>query len=81
MGGNSIGMNIPGHHYTRAAAAKSVNRSADTLKRWQKSGIAVPSSKMKAGQLTVWLYTDEDMNNLRAVAKSQKPGRPKKKKD
>ena len=73
--GNSIGLKTPANAYTRAKAAKKVNRSPDTLKRWHKQGIAVPSQRMQAGKLTVWLYSDADMRALRKVARTQKPGR------
>jgi DNA-binding transcriptional MerR regulator len=80
MGGNSIGAKAPEHAYTRTTAAKLVKRSPDTLKRWHKQGICVPSTNMKAGKLTVWLYTEDDLLTLRELAKTQKPGRPPKKK-
>lgn len=76
--GNSIGAITPECYYTRSRAARKINRSPDTLKRWHKAGLCVPSSSMKAGQLTVWLYSDEDIKQLREVARLQKPGRKRK---
>ena len=73
--GNSIGRRTPDNRHTRVAAAYLVGRSVDTLKRWHKHGIAVPSESMQAGKLRVWLYTDEDVLTLRDVAKRQRPGR------
>ena len=73
--GNTIGGNIPDNTYTRAGAAYMVSRSTDTLKRWHRSGLCVPSQSMQAGQLTVWLYTNDDIRKLREVARRQKPGR------
>lgn len=81
MGGNSIGAKAPEHRYTRSYAAKLVNRSPDTLKRWHKQGVCVPSDKMTAGKLVVWLYTDDDMDVLKKAARTQKPGRKAKKDD
>ena len=79
MGGNSIGTKIPEHTYTRISAAKKVKRSPDTLRRWHQQGICIPSKRMKAGKLTVYLYTEEDIVAMKQLAKTQKPGRPKKK--
>lgn len=73
--GNSIGSIAPDKLYTRAKAARLVGRSPDTLKRWHKSGIATPSARMRAGELLVWLYTDKDIEHLRRVASTQRPGR------
>ncbi len=73
--GNSIGANTPEHYYTRSRAAYQVNRSTDTLKRWHKNGLCIPSASMQAGKLTVWLYSDDDIKRLREVARNQKPGR------
>lgn len=79
--GNSIGRRTPANMHTRVAAAYLVGRSVDTLKRWQKQGLVVPSQSMQAGKLRVWLYTDDDMMKLRDVAKRQKPGRKPRGKD
>jgi DNA-binding transcriptional MerR regulator len=75
--GNSIGRRAPDNTHTRVAAAYLVGRSVDTLKRWHKQGLCVPSQSMQAGKLRVWLYTDDDMMKLREVARKQKPGRKK----
>ena len=74
-GGNSIGRRTPDNMHTRVAAAYLVGRSVDTLKRWHKQGLVVPSESMQAGKLRVWLYTDDDMMKLRDIAKRQRPGR------
>lgn len=79
--GNSIGRRTPANMHTRVAAAYLVGRSVDTLKRWHKKGLAVPSQSMQAGKLRVWLYTDEDLLKLRDVAKYQRPGRKPNAKD
>lgn len=79
--GNGIGRQTPPHRHTRVAAAHLTGRSVDTLKRWHKKGLMVPSDYMQAGKLKVWLYTDEDILRLRKVASSQRPGRKPKKPD
>lgn len=76
--GDSIGKLTPDNLHTRKQAAHLVGRSVDTLKRWQKIGACVPSESMKAGSITVWLYTDEDIRKLIERAKTQRPGRKKK---
>lgn len=76
--GNSIGAIAPDRTYTRSRAAYLVNRSPDTLKRWHRLGLCVPSSSMQAGKLRVWLYTDDDIKQLKDFAHKQKPGRKSK---
>lgn len=61
--------------YTVKEAAERTNRSIDTLVRWRKNGVYVPKNKRKFGELTVFLYTDEDLKNLKKVAGLQRPGR------
>lgn len=73
--GNGIGRNAPENTVTASGAAYLVNRSPDTIRRWHRKGICVPSQSMQAGQLTVWLYTQDDIKKLREVARQQKPGR------
>lgn len=76
--GNSIGAITPDRMHTRSRAAYLVNRSPDTLKRWHRTGICIPSDSMQAGKLKVWLYTDDDIKRLKETALTQKPGRKKK---
>jgi hypothetical protein len=73
--GNGIGRQTPPHRHTRVAAAYLAGRSVDTLIRWQKKGLVVPSDYMQAGKLKVWLYTDDDILELRKAALTQRPGR------
>lgn len=73
--GNGIGRQTPPHRHTRVAAAHLTGRSVDTLKRWHKKGLVVPSDYMQAGKLRVWLYTDDDILRLRKTAMTQRPGR------
>ena len=78
--GNNIGKNAPENTVTTSGAAYLVNRSPDTIRRWKRQGLCVPSESMQSGQLTVWLYTHEDIKRLREIARTQKPGRQKKEK-
>jgi hypothetical protein len=55
-----------------------IGRSRDTLRRWRISEEFVPSFKMDAGELEVWLYSDDDIERLRKFAATKKPGRPPK---
>ena len=73
--GNGIGSITPEQWLTRSKAAHKVQRSVDTLKRWQRSGLCVPSGKMKVGTLEVWLYSETDIERLLELARTQKPGR------
>lgn len=85
--GNSIGDRVPEGWYTRHQAAAMVGRTYDTLKRWAKLGeeaveagkesdyiLAIPSGTMKAGQLDVHLYNDQDIANLQEIARTRVPG-------
>lgn len=63
--------------FTVAQAARAVGRSTDTLKRWRVSGAVVPSDTVTFGQVTVNLYTLEDIQRLKIHAKAQRPGRKK----
>lgn len=76
--GNGIGRKAPDGTVTASGAAYLINRSTDTVRRWHRKGLCVPSQSMQAGQLTVWLYTMDDIKRLREVARTQKPGRKRK---
>lgn len=61
--------------YTRRMAAQIVGKDLDTLKRWKRDGVFVPQEQRKFGSLVVDLYTEEDIQALREIARSIKPGR------
>jgi hypothetical protein len=61
--------------YTTAQAAEMVGRSEDTLARWRKKNYVKASDEAAFGSITVPLYTDEDIEALRRLAKTLKPGR------
>ncbi len=81
--GNGIGAVTPEGWHTRSEAARLVGRDPDTLKAWHRKAragdpaynAAVPSGQMKAGRLNVWLYSDQDIIDLRTFAANQKSGR------
>jgi hypothetical protein len=60
--------------YTTSQAAELVGRSKDTLKRWKK-GVYGPSDQKVFGSLVVDLYTQEDIREMKKIARSMKPGR------
>lgn len=81
--GDSIGQYTPDNWLTVSKTAKVIGCSIDTLKRWHKTGVYIPSGEMKMGKIRVWLYSPEDIENLKVVWRNTKPGRktqPKEKK-
>lgn len=63
-------------YYTVSQAAEKVGRSKWTLKRWSKDGLVkAPSMKVKMGQYDVPLYTDDDLDELRAFGLVMTQGR------
>lgn len=66
-------MNPP--RYTTSQAATMVGKHVDTVKRWRDSGVHVPSDEATFGTTKVWLYTREDIEQLKKIAKTMKPGR------
>lgn len=61
--------------YTVAEASKILGRHPDTLTRWRKSGLYSPSDSVIVGQLKVWLYTDKDLEEMKKLTKTLKPGK------
>ena len=61
--------------YTVSQAADLVGRDVDTLKRWKRKGVYVPTERQKFGSLDVDLYNDDDIAAMRRIAKEMKPGR------
>lgn len=64
--------------YTEPKAAQLIGRSSATLRRWRLSGLFTPGDKMVRNNLTIYLYTPEDIDKLRKIAAQQRTG-PKKK--
>lgn len=61
--------------YAVKEAAELVGKSPDTLVRWRRTGLYVPSDQMRVGKLTVYLYTDRDIENMKRLARTIRPGR------
>lgn len=64
--------------YLVSEAAALVGRSKNTLINWRKRGVYRPSEVMQFGEVTVYLYTDTDIINMRFLTSQLRPGRPKK---
>lgn len=71
---------IPAGWHPRREAAEMIGRDYDTLRRWHRDGTYTPSGFVQRGKLTIWLYSDDDIAELKKVAASQKRG-PKPKQD
>lgn len=63
--------------YTVSQAAALVGKDADTLKRWKRTGVYMPSESRSFGKLDVDLYTSEDIKALKKIAREMRPGRKK----
>lgn len=61
--------------YTTAQAAEKIGRPVDTVRRWRKRGVLVPSLCVAFGDLDVYLYSPDDIKRLRAYGKRTYPGR------
>lgn len=58
---------VPDGWYTRKQVAERVGRSIDVIRDLHNQGIVVASGQMQAGQLKVWLYSEEDLASVREV--------------
>jgi DNA-binding transcriptional MerR regulator len=76
--GNTIKNVAPKGYYTRKQAADEIDRTVETLRRWQQDGTFVPTHYMQCGQLQVNLYSTNDIKTLRKIAATKKRGRPRK---
>lgn len=74
--GNFITRDIERGWYTRRQAAERIGRDYDTLRRWERDGIAKPSGQKVAGKVTMPLYNMDDINALRKVVKAFRNGLP-----
>lgn len=75
---SGIMASIPEGMFTRSQVADLIGRSKDTIRRWHDTGLYESTHPKKFGEMTVWLYTEEDVENLRKVARETRPGRPRK---
>lgn len=63
-------------YYTVAQAAPMVGKSIDTLVRWRKAKHNdAPSMQIRMGQRDVFLYTEDDIAELKEFAVTMTPGR------
>jgi hypothetical protein len=60
---------FPGAYLT-AEAATTIGRSESTLVRWRKLGVLTPSLWYEAGNVRVWLYSDDDIQQGKALART-----------
>lgn len=65
---------IPDGMYTRAQVAAKIGRSRDTIRRWHDDGIYVATHSQKFGERHVWLYDENDIAEMKRIARSIKPG-------
>lgn len=65
---------VPEGWHLVSEAAELVGRSADTLTRYRKEGTFIPSGHMKVGTLKVYLYSEADIVELKALAETIRPG-------
>jgi len=61
--------------YTINQAARLVGRHPDTLRRWSRLGILTASDEVAFGGISVPVYTDDDIQDMRNLRKTLKPGR------
>lgn len=73
--GASIAQSVPDGWHLVSDAGELVGRSADTLRKYRRDQIFVPSGYMMAGTLKCYLYSDEDIKALKELIPKIKPGR------
>lgn len=67
-----------GPYFTVMTVARDVGKSRDTIWRWIEDGwVNHPSVKMPVGkgERYIWLFTQEDLDTVRAYAMMVRPGR------
>jgi DNA-binding transcriptional MerR regulator len=72
---STIGRMVPDGWYLTSDAARMVGKHPDTLRRWRKEGIFIPSGEMKAGALTTNLYSEEDIAKMKKLVATLRPGK------
>lgn len=75
-GAKSLGASIPDGWYMVGEAASRVGRSKDTLKQWRQDGTFEPSGYTVRGELTIFLYNEDDIEAMKIIAMHKKAGRP-----
>lgn len=79
-GRKGVQRKIPDGFYTRGEVSKITGISVASLRRWRDTGHVVPVRIKEYGQVTVSLYSSEQVESLLADPPYQKPGRPPKEK-
>lgn len=67
-GVRSIIAQVDGDYYTTSEVAKELGVSVGTIRRWYRAtelGLKAPSKKITRGKLTIYLYTEDDLEELR----------------
>lgn len=73
-GGAAISRGIPDGYFTRAQVAVEIGKSVDTVRRWHHDRIYRAKKSKKFGTTKVWLYTQADIDAMKAIAKTLRPG-------
>lgn len=65
--------------YTTVQAAELIGKSPDTLRRWRDGPepVYAPGHFAQFGKVKVPLYTREDIQAMKRIAKTMRPGRKK----
>lgn len=66
---------IPEGWYSTAEAAQLGGVGYTTLKKWKSEGFFTGSGEMEAGKLTITLYSDDDVSQIKELRKTRKAGR------
>lgn len=61
--------------FITSEVAERIGKSQSTVERWRKEGLLEPSRSHQAGSKTIWLYTQEDVEQGKELAQSITPGR------
>lgn len=61
--------------YTSTDVALELGVSLATVLRWRRTGVYKPSKTKKFGKVIVHLYSSSDINKMRALCTTQRPGR------
>lgn len=76
--GGALGRGWGRDEYPTSEVARITGISMDTLRRWRKDGVLVPSKTVKRGALTIYLYTGFDLYRIGTVINfaSTQQGKP-----
>lgn len=72
---------IPEGYMTRGQAAAVIGKSKDTLRRWHETGRFITRHKVKRGERYVWLYDADDLEALKTLVRTTRPGPVPRKKE